>query len=95
MKNFIFYGLIAVAVIAFDYVKGPIFPDKFYCFVQAGTELNIPGSTRATSWSANDGCDAYKRGCATGYTTTAPSSACIHTTLWDAYRKKFGLAPVT
>ncbi|WFU76577.1 hypothetical protein [Bradyrhizobium sp. CB2312] len=79
--------IFTVGLIAVDYGWGPILPDPVYCLVNAGQEIHLASNTRATSWSANDGCTAYNPRCATEYTTTPAQNICKHKTLWEGWRE--------
>lgn len=83
--------IIAIAAIVYaDNARGGIFPDAVYCIVGAGTSFQQAGRTEATSWSANNGCNASRPECATRWTSTPSSSGCSHGTMWEAIRAKFG-----
>lgn len=89
MKKFILTAFaVLVGLVVLDYANGPIFPDEVYCDLGAGNSWHIPASTAATSWSANDGCSAYKPECATRWTYTEASNTCGHTTILDGWRQK-------
>lgn len=82
--------VIAIAALIYaDNARGGIFPDDLYCAVGAGTAYWQGGRTEATSWSANNGCNASRPECATRWTSTPASSHCSHGTLWEAIRTKF------
>lgn len=76
------------AIVYVDHVNGSIFPDDWYCAVGAGISLQQPGSTEATTWSANNGCNASRPECATRWTHTLASSRCLHGSLWEAIKTK-------
>lgn len=82
--------VIAIAGLIYaDNARGRIFPDDLYCVVGAGTAYQQAGRTEATSWSANNGCNASRPECATRWTSTPASSYCSHGTIWEAVRTKF------
>jgi hypothetical protein len=93
------FGLLvaaAIGLIVVDHVKGPIFPDEAYCVVGAGKSVVVAGRTEANSWSANNGCGAYKPECANGWVHHPAAEVCIHGSLWDSIRSKlkgFSAAP--
>ncbi|MET4173628.1 hypothetical protein ABIB99_004724 [Bradyrhizobium sp. LA6.1] len=91
IKNILFWAFVAAGLILSDFMFGPLFPDEVYCLAQAGTEIHVPQTTKASSWSANDGCTAYNPRCATEYTTTPARNGCLHKTIWDAWSVKLGL----
>lgn len=88
IKDTLFVAAIATGLIAWDHASGPIFPDSIYCAIGAGTATVVGGETNATSWSANDGCTAYRPECATSWRTSAIQTVCVHGTIWDAYKIK-------
>lgn len=88
LPNWILAIGLVVSVIAFDHLKGPIFPDFLYCVVSAGVEIQQPAQRRANGWMAGNGCSAGDPRCATSWIDTPASSVCLHGTLWEAIRKK-------
>lgn len=85
------FGLIVIALIGLivlDHVNGAILPDEVYCVVGAGSSIVEPGRTEANSWSANNGCGAYRPECATSWVSHPPGNRCVHGTLWDAIQSK-------
>lgn len=88
VRSFVVLIVAAFGVIMADQKIGPIFPDLLYCVVGAGTVIEQPGHTEASSWSANNGCTAYEPRCATHWNYTPPTSSCLHGTLWDAIESK-------
>jgi hypothetical protein len=75
-----------VGMIWLDHVRGPLFPDDWYCAIGAGTGVRESGYTQADSWSANNGCGASIPGCATGWSHVPARSYCLHSTIWNAIR---------
>ncbi len=84
-------GMVVAAIIGLivvDQLSGPILPDELYCVLGAGSSFVEPGRTEANSWSANDGCGAYRPECATGWSYLPPAEHCVHGTLWEAIQSK-------
>jgi hypothetical protein len=79
-------GLIGLIVV--DHVSGPILPDELYCVMGAGSSFIEPGRTEANSWSANNGCGAYRPECATSWAYHPPANRCVHGTLWEGIQAK-------
>lgn len=77
-----------LAIIVADALVGPILPDSIYCALGAGIEMRTPAQRTANAWSAGNGCGAYDPRCAISWIETPASSVCIHSTLWDAIRKR-------
>lgn len=85
------FGLIIaglVGLIVVDHVSGPILPDDLYCAMGAGSSFIEAGRTEANSWSANNGCGAYRPECATSWVQHPSAKRCVHGTLWEAIQSK-------
>ena len=54
----------------------------------AGFSIIESGRTEASSWSANNGCSAYRPECATSWTYHPSAKRCVHGTLWEAIQFK-------